>query len=157
MQKITPMLWFNDQAEEAVNFYVSIFGDAKILETSYYTEGSPGPAGEVMVVKFRLEGQEYLALNGFSDNPFSDAVSLMVYCETQKEVNYYWDRLLADGGSPIACGWLKDKYGFRWQVTPTLLMEYIQSKDKVKAKRTMDAMMKMVKLDIAALKKAFEG
>jgi two-component system sensor histidine kinase QseC len=156
MQKIAPMLWFNDQAEEAAKFYVSIFGDAKILETSYYGESSPAP-GKVLVVKFRLEGQEYLALNGLADRPFSDAVSLMVYCETQKELDYYWDRLLADGGSPIACGWLKDKYGFRWQVTPTVLMKYINDKDPVKAKRAMDAMMKMVKLDIAALKKAYDG
>ena len=156
MQKIAPMLWFNDQAEDAAKFYVSAFKDAKILETNRYGEGSPAP-GKVLVVKFQLEGQEYLALNGLSDNPFSDAVSLMVYCETQKEVDYYWDRLLADGGSPIACGWLKDKYGFRWQVTPTVLMEYIQGKDKAKSKRAMDAMMKMVKLDIAALKKAYEG
>lgn len=157
MQKITPMLWFNDQAEEAAKFYVSVFKDAKILETSYYGEGSPGPVGTVLVVKFQLEGQEYLALNGLTDNPFSDAVSLMVYCETQKELDYYWDRLLAGGGEPIACGWLKDKYGFRWQVTPTLLMQYINDKDKVKSKRAMDAMMKMVKLDIAALKKAYDG
>ena len=156
MQKIAPMLWFNDQAEEAAKFYVSIFKDAEILETSYYGEGSPAQ-GEVLVVKFRLEGQEYLALNGLEDRPFSDAVSLMVYCETQKEVDYYWDRLLAGGGEPIACGWLKDKYGFRWQVTPTVLMEYIQCKDKAKAKRAMDAMMKMVKLDIAGLKKAYDG
>ncbi|HEY1772574.1 MAG TPA: VOC family protein [Gammaproteobacteria bacterium] len=156
MQKIAPMLWFNDQAEEAAKFYVSVFKDAKILETSHYGEGSPAP-GKVLVVKFQLEGQEYLALNGLSDAPFSDAVSLMVYCENQKEVDHYWDGLLADGGSPIACGWLKDKYGFRWQVTPTVLMKYINDKDKVKAKRAMDAMMKMVKLDIAALKKAYEG
>jgi len=156
MQKIAPMLWFNDQAEEAAEFYVSIFGDARILETSYYGEGSPAP-GKVLVVKFQLEGQEYMALNGLSDVPFSDAVSLMVYCKTQKEVDYYWDRLLAGGGEPIACGWLKDKYGFRWQVTPTVLMDYINSKDKAKAKRAMDAMMQMVKFDIAALKKAYDG
>lgn len=103
MQKITPMLWFNDQAEEAAKFYVSVFRDAKILETSHYGEGSAAP-GKVLVVKFQLEGQEYLALNGFTDNPFSDAVSLMVYCETQAEVDHYWDRLLAGGGEPIACG-----------------------------------------------------
>ncbi len=156
MQKITPMLWFNDQAEEAAKFYVSVFKDAKILETSRYGEGSPAP-GKVMVVKFRLEGQEYLALNGLQDKPFSEAVSLMVYCKDQKEVDHYWDGLLAGGGEPIACGWLKDKYGFRWQVTPTVLMEYIHDQDKAKAKRAMDAMMQMVKLDIAALKKAYDG
>jgi predicted 3-demethylubiquinone-9 3-methyltransferase (glyoxalase superfamily) len=157
MQKITPMLWFNDQAEEAAKFYVSVFKDAKILETSYYGEGSPAPAGTVMVVKFQLEGQEYTALNGFQDNPFSEAVSLMIHCKDQQEVDYYWDKLLAGGGSPIACGWLKDKFGFRWQVTPDILLKYINDKDKAKAGRAMQAMMKMVKIDIAAIKKADEG
>ncbi len=156
MQKITPMLWFNDQAEEAAKFYVSVFKDAKILETSYYGEGSPAP-GKVLVVKFQLEGQEYLALNGLEDRPFSDAVSLMVHCKDQQEVDHYWDGLLAGGGEPIACGWLKDKFGFRWQVTPTILLEYINAKDKVKAQRAMAAMMQMVKIDIAALQKAYDG
>ena len=156
MNKITPMLWFNDQAEEAATFYVSVFKDAKILETSYYGEESPAP-GKVLVVKFRLEGQEYLALNGLQDRPFSEAVSLMVYCESQKEVDDYWEKLLAGGGSAIACGWLKDKYGFHWQVTPTLLLKYLNDKDKVKARRVMEAMMKMVKIDIAAIKKAYAG
>jgi predicted 3-demethylubiquinone-9 3-methyltransferase (glyoxalase superfamily) len=156
MQKITPMLWFNDQAEEAAKFYVSIFGDARILETSYYGDESPA-AGTVLVVKFQLEGQIYTALNGLQDRPFSDAVSLMVHCGTQKEVDYYWDRLLAGGGKSIACGWLQDKFGFRWQVTPDILLEYINDKDKAKATRAMEAMMKMVKIDIAALKKAYDG
>ena len=155
MQKITPMLWFNDQAEAAAKFYVSVFKDAKILETSYYGEGSPAP-GKVLVVKFQLEGQEYLALNGLQDKPFSEAVSLMINCKDQQEVDYYWDKLLAGGGAPIACGWLKDKFGFMWQVTPTALMKYINDKDKVKAGRAMQAMMQMVKLDIAAIKKAYD-
>lgn len=155
MQKITPMFWFNDQAEEAAKFYVSVFKDAKILETSHYGEGSPAP-GKVMVVKFQLEGQVYTALNGFQDNPFSEAVSLMIHCKDQQEVDYYWDKLLA-GGSPIACGWLKDKFGFRWQVTPDILLKYINDKDKAKARRAMQAMMQMVKIDIAAIQKAYEG
>jgi predicted 3-demethylubiquinone-9 3-methyltransferase (glyoxalase superfamily) len=157
MQKITPMLWFNDQAEEAAKFYVSVFKDAKILETSRYGEGGPAPAGTVMVVKFQLEGQEYTALNGFQDRPFSDAVSLMISCKDQQEVDYYWDKLLAGGGEPIACGWLRDKYGFRWQVTPDILLKYINDKDKVKAMRAMQAMMKMVKIDIAGIEKAYRG
>ncbi|HEY4127254.1 MAG TPA: VOC family protein [Gammaproteobacteria bacterium] len=156
MQKITPMFWFNDKAEEAARFYVSVFKDAKILEMSHYGAESQA-AGKVLVVKFQLQGQEYLALNGLHDAPFSEAVSLMVNCKDQAEVDYYWDKLMADGGAPIACGWLKDKYGFQWQVTPTILMKYIQDKDKVKARRVMEAMMKMVKIDIAAIKKAYKG
>ena len=156
MQKITPMLWFNDKAEDAAKFWVSIFKDAKILQTSRYGEGSPAP-GKVMVVKFQLEGQEYTALNGFQDRPFTEAVSLMIHCKDQAEVDYYWDRLLAGGGEPIACGWLKDKFGFRWQVTPDELLKYIQSSDKAKAARAMQAMMQMVKIDIAAIKKAYDG
>ena len=156
MQKITPMLWFNDEAEEAAKFWVSIFKDARILETSHYGEGSPAP-GKVMVVKFQLEGQVYTALNGLQDRPFSDAVSLMVHCKDQAEVDYYWDRLLAGGGEPIACGWLKDRFGFRWQVTPDVLLKYINSQDKVKANRAMQAMMQMIKIDIAAIEKAYNG
>lgn len=156
MQKITPMLWFNDKAEDAAKFWVSIFKDARILETSHYGEGSPAP-GKVMVVKFQLEGQVYTALNGLQDRPFSDAVSLMVHCKDQAEVDYYWDRLLAGGGEPIACGWLKDRFGFRWQVTPDVLLKYINSQDKVKANRAMQAMMQMIKIDIAAIEKAYNG
>src|SRR5579859_4347776 len=150
MQKITPFLWFNDQAEEAANFYVSVFRHAKILEVSRYGESSPTP-DKVLVVKFKLEGQEFMALNGLRDSPFTEAVSLMVNCKTQKDVDYYWAKLLSGGGQPIQCGWLKDKYGFQWQVTPTILGRYLRDKDKTKAKRVMEAMMKMVKLDIAGL------
>ena len=156
MNKITPMLWFNDQAEAAVKFYVSVFKGAQVLETSYYGEGSPAP-GKVLVVRFLLEGQEYLALNGLQDRPFSDAVSLMVNCRDQQEVDYYWEALLAGGGEPIACGWLKDKFGFRWQVTPIALMRYIHDPDKVRAARAMQAMMQMVKIDLAAIKQAYDG
>jgi len=157
MQKITTFLWFNDKAEEAAHFYVSVFQNSKVLEVSRYTEGGTFPAGAVMVVRFQLDGQEYMALNGFQDSPFTQAVSLVVNCTTQNEVDHYWDKLLAGGGSPIACGWLKDKYGLHWQVVPTALLHYIQDKDKAKAARAMQAMMQMVKLDIAALKKAYDG
>lgn len=157
MQKITPFLWFNTEAEEATRFYVSVFQNSKILEVTRNADGAPGPADAVLVVKFQLEGQEYLALNGFQDFPFTQAVSLVVNCTTQVEVDHYWDKLLAGGGEPIQCGWLKDKYGFYWQVTPTALTHYLQDKDKAKAQRVMQAMMKMVKLDIAALKKAYDG
>jgi predicted 3-demethylubiquinone-9 3-methyltransferase (glyoxalase superfamily) len=156
MQKITPMLWFKEEAGDAARFYVSIFKDAKILETSHYGADSPAP-GKVLVVKFMLEGQEYLALNGLQEKPFSEAVSLMVNCGDQREVDYYWDRLLADGGAPIACGWLKDKYGFHWQVTPTVLLKYINDPDKAKAGRAMAAMMQMVKIDLAAIQRAYDG
>ncbi|MGE5625566.1 MAG: VOC family protein [Bacillota bacterium] len=157
MQKITPFLWFDKEAEEAAHFYVSIFQNSKILEVSRYGEGTPFPAGAVMVVKFQLEGQEYMALNGFQEYPFTQAVSLVVNCTTQKEVDHYWDKLLVGGGAPIACGWLRDKYGFYWQVTPTALSHYLQDKDKAKAQRVMAAMIQMVKLDIAVLKKAYDG
>ncbi|HLW74513.1 MAG TPA: VOC family protein [Gammaproteobacteria bacterium] len=156
MQKITPFLWFDNQAEEAANYYCSIFTDSKILEVSRFGDAGPGPKGWVMVVKFVLNGVEFLALNGGPNHPFTDAVSLMIYCETQAEVDHYWSRL-TDGGQEVACGWLKDKYGLSWQVTPTILLEYLRDKDPAKAKRVMETMMKMVKLDIAPLKKAYEG
>jgi predicted 3-demethylubiquinone-9 3-methyltransferase (glyoxalase superfamily) len=157
MQKITTFLWFDTEAEEAANFYVSIFKDSRILEMTHYGEDGPGPAGSVLVVKFQLAGMEYLALNGPRDSPFTNAVSLLINCENQAEVNHYWEKLMAGGGEPIACGWLKDKYGFRWQVVPTILLKYLQDKDKAKAQRVMQAMMKMVKLDIAAIEKAYKG
>ncbi len=157
MQKITPCLWFDDQGEEAAKFYVSIFKDSKILETSHYGDGAPMPKGTVMTVKFRLGDQEYLALNGGPAFHFSEAVSLVINCETQAEVDHYWEKLLAGGGKESVCGWLKDKFGFSWQVTPTLLPKLLMDKDEAKANRVMQAMMKMVKIDIATLKKAAEG
>lgn len=157
MQKITPMLWFDDQAEEAAKFYVSIFKDAKILEASRYGEGAPMPKGTVMTVRFQLEGHEYLGLNGGPTFHFSEAVSLVINCETQAEVDHYWDKLLAGGGKESMCGWLKDKFGFSWQVTPTILPKLLMDPDRTKANRVMQAMMKMVKLDIATLKKAYDG
>ena len=156
MQKITPFLWFDKEAEEAANYYVSIFKDAKILEVSRYGGAGPGPKGSVMVVKFSLDGMEFLALNGGPGHPFTDAVSLVVNCETQAEVDHYWEKLGA-GGQEVACGWLKDKYGLSWQVTPVILVQYLRDKDPAKSRRVMEAMMKMVKLDIAAIEKAYEG
>ena len=157
MQKLTPFLWFDKEAEEAANFYCSIFKDSKITEVSYYGDAGPGPKGSVMVVKFRLQDMEFLALNGGLGHPFTDAISLTVNCETQDEVDHHWSRLTSGGGKEVACGWLKDKYGLSWQVTPVILVKLLADKDKTKAARVMQAMMKMVKLDIAGLKKAYEG
>jgi predicted 3-demethylubiquinone-9 3-methyltransferase (glyoxalase superfamily) len=156
MQKITPFLWFNDNAEEAVNFYVSLFKDAKITSLSRYGEGGPGPAGQVMVMSLELFGQEFHALNGGPMFNFTEAVSFVVNCETQEEVDHYWNALIADGGEPSMCGWLKDKFGLSWQVTPTILGKLASDEDPEKVKRVMGAMMEMRKLDIAALQQAYD-
>lgn len=156
-QKITTFLWFNDNAEEAMNFYISVFKNSKVLEVSRYNDAGPGPKGSVMVVKFQLEGQEFLALNGGPAFKFTEAISLTVDCETQEEVDYYWEKLTADGGSPSACGWLKDKFGLSWQITPRILPEMLQDKDPEKAKRVMEAMMQMGKIDIGKLKEAYNA
>ncbi len=153
MQKITPFLWFNNNAEEAVKFYLSVFKKGKILRTGYYTEGSPAPAGTVMTVEFQLLGCDFVALNGGPMFKFTEAISLFVRCETQREVDYYWKKLSA-GGRTDQCGWLKDKYGLSWQIVPTVLLELITSKDRAKATRVMQAMMQMTKLDIKKLKAA---
>ena len=152
-QQITPFLWFNDNAEEAVNFYVSIFKDAKILEVARYGDAGPGPKGSVMTMKFRLNGLEFVALNGGPHYTFTHAVSFVVNCKDQAEVDHYWDKLV-EGGKPVQCGWLTDKYGLSWQITPTILLELIKDKDPAKAKRVMEAMMKMVKIDIPKLEEA---
>jgi predicted 3-demethylubiquinone-9 3-methyltransferase (glyoxalase superfamily) len=155
-QRITPFLWFDTQAEEAANFYVSIFPNSKIVSTSRYGDAGPGPKGSVMTVGFELEGLSFTALNGGPIYKFTEAISLMVHCETQAEVDRYWDKLSA-GGKEVQCGWLKDKYGLCWQIVPDALMEFIQDKDPVKSQRVMAAMMQMVKLDIAKLKAAHAG
>ncbi|WP_142688006.1 VOC family protein [Chitinophaga polysaccharea] len=157
MQKITPSLWFNFNAEEAISFYSSIFKSAEVKNKSYYGEGGPVPAGTLLAATFSLEGQEFLAINAGPQFPFTEAVSFTVYCETQEEVDYYWSRLTADGGKEVQCGWLKDKYGLSWQITPTIMSKLLSDPNKEKAGRAMQAMMKMVKLDIAALEKAFNG
>jgi predicted 3-demethylubiquinone-9 3-methyltransferase (glyoxalase superfamily) len=156
MQKITTFLWFNDNAEEAANFYTSIFKDSKITSIARYGDAGPGPKGSVMIVEFDLNGQKFVALNGGPQFPFTEAISLMVNCETQQEVDELWEKLSA-GGKKSACGWLKDKYGLSWQITPIALMEMQKDKDPEKTQRVMKAMMQMTKLDIATLERAYRG
>ena len=153
MQKISPFLWFDNQAEEAAHFYTSIFKDASIGNISRYGAGGPGPEGAVMVISFKLAGQEFTALNGGPQFKFTEAISLMVSCETQEEIDYYWEQLSA-GGKESQCGWLKDKYGLSWQIIPANMGKLMSNKDPEKAARTMQAMMQMSKLDIAALEQA---
>jgi predicted 3-demethylubiquinone-9 3-methyltransferase (glyoxalase superfamily) len=152
MQKITNCLWFDGQAEDAVRFYTSIFKNSKTFETARYTEAGPGQPGSVMTIRFQIEDQEFLALNGGPEFKFNEAVSFIVNCKDQSEVDYYWNKLTADGGEEVQCGWLKDKYGISWQITPTILHELIR--DPRVANNVIKAMLKMVKLDIAALKSA---
>ena len=153
MQKITPFLWFDDNAEEAVQFYTSIFKDSKILETSRYGDAGPGPKGTVMTMKFELNGQAFIALNGGPHFKFTEAISFVVNCETQKEIDEYWAKLTA-GGKEVQCGWLRDKYGLSWQIVPTVLGQLMQDKDPEKVRSVTQAFMKMVKMDIEALKRA---
>jgi predicted 3-demethylubiquinone-9 3-methyltransferase (glyoxalase superfamily) len=157
MQKITPFLWFDDNAEEAVKFYTSIIKNSKIGKIARYDEAGEKaagrPAGSVMTVEFQLEGQEFVALNGGPHFKFTEAISFVVNCETQEEVDYYWEKL-SHGGKEVQCGWLKDKYGLSWQIVPTVLGELLSDKDAAKAQRVMQAMLKMVKLDIKKLKRA---
>ena len=155
MQRITPFLWFDTQAEEAVNFYTAIFANSKILGISRYGENSPGPAGSVMTVDFEIEGQRFVALNGGPIYHFTPAISLMVDCWTQEEVDRLWERLTSDGGKPVQCGWLADKYGLSWQIVPNRLLELISDPDPAKSNRVMQAMLKMTKIDIAALEAAY--
>jgi predicted 3-demethylubiquinone-9 3-methyltransferase (glyoxalase superfamily) len=155
MQKITPFLWFNDQAEEAVNFYVSIFKNSKVVSASRYGDAGPGPKGQVMVAVFELEGQKFMALNGGPQFHFTEAISLLVDCETQQEVDELWEKLTA-GGQESQCGWLKDKYGLSWQIIPKELGQMMADKDPEKSKRVMMAMLKMSKIDVAALKRAYD-
>lgn len=157
MQKITPFLWFNGQAEQAAKFYAAIFPKSKIRKVTRYGDAGPGPTGSVMTVEFEIAGQKFIALNGDSQFKFNESVSFMVHCKTQAEVDRYWKKLTAGGGKEVACGWLKDKYGLCWQIVPTVLLELISSKDAAKSQRAMQAMMNMVKLDIAKLKQACRG
>jgi predicted 3-demethylubiquinone-9 3-methyltransferase (glyoxalase superfamily) len=155
MQKITPFLWFDSHAEEAVNFYTSIFKNSKIGHISRYGDAGPGPKGSVMTVQFELEGQPFIALNGGPQFKFTEAISFSVACETQKEVDEFWEKLSA-GGEPGPCGWLKDKYGLSWQINPTILGKMLSDPDPQKSKRVMEAMLKMKKIDIARLKQAYD-
>ena len=154
MQKITPFLWFDGKAEEAMNFYVSIFKNSKVLSVTRYGEAGPGPKGTVMTANFQLEGQEFIALNGGPQFKFTEAISFVVSCETQQEVDELWGRLTA-GGQESQCGWLKDKFGLSWQIVPTILPKLLQDKDPKKAQRVMQAMLQMKKIDIPGLKKAY--
>ena len=156
MPKINPCLWFNDQAEEAVNFYVSLFQNSKVINVARYGDGGPRPKGTVMTVVFQLNGQEFVALNGGPHFKFTEAVSFVVNCETQEEVDRFWEKL-SEGGKKDRCGWLKDKYGLSWQIVPTILGELITDKDPRKAERVMQAIEKMDKLQIEGLKRAYQG
>ena len=156
MQKITPFLWFDNNAEEAMNFYVSIFKKSKVLTVSRYGEAGPGPAGTVMTAEFEIEGQEFVALNGGPRFQFTEAISFVVNCETQEEVDYFWDKL-SEGGQKSRCGWLKDKFGLWWQVVPVILAELMGDKDPEKSKRVMQSMLTMDKIEIEPLKRAHAG
>ena len=155
MQKITPFLWFDDKAEEAMNFYVSIFKNSKRGRVSRYGEAGPGPMGTVMVATFQLEGQDFIALNGGPHFKFTEAISLVVNCDTQEEVDGFWEKL-SEGGSRGQCGWLKDKYGLSWQIVPTALGELMSDPDPEKSKRVMQSMLQMKKLDIKGLRQAYQ-
>ena len=157
MQKISPFLWFNDQAEEAANFYVSIFRNSAILGVSRYGEGEPHPAGSAMSVSFVLDGLEIQALNGGPEFTFTEAISLFVTAETQDEVDSLWEKLTSGGGEPSQCGWLKDKYGLSWQIVPPILFELLGDPDPKRSSRVMQAMLGMGKLDIAGLQAAHDG
>jgi predicted 3-demethylubiquinone-9 3-methyltransferase (glyoxalase superfamily) len=152
-KKITPFLWFDNQAEEAAEFYVSVFENSEILSVSRYGEVGPGTPGTAMTVHFRLDGQEFEALNGGPHYTFTEAISFVIDCETQEEVDYYWSKL-SEGGRPDQCGWLKDRFGLSWQVVPRALIELLQDPDPERANRVMQAMLQMTKIDIAALEEA---
>ena len=154
MPKVSPFLWYDTQAEEAANFYVKIFKNSKILNITRYGEAGPGPKGSVMTIEFTLDGQEFIALNGGPHFKFNEAISFSVDCKTQEEVDMYWAKL-SEGGEEQPCGWLKDKFGLSWQVNPTILGEMLGDPDPQKAERVTEAMLKMKKIDIAALKKAY--
>ncbi|HZS09059.1 MAG TPA: VOC family protein [Blastocatellia bacterium] len=155
MQKITPFLWFDNQAGEAANYYVSIFKNSKVGTITRYGEGGPGPAGSVMTVEFQLDGQTFIALNGGPQFKFTEAVSFLVSCETQQEIDEFWEKLSA-GGEEGPCGWLKDRYGLSWQVTHTGWAEMLNDPDPRRSKRVMDAVLKMKKIDIKTLQQAYE-
>jgi predicted 3-demethylubiquinone-9 3-methyltransferase (glyoxalase superfamily) len=156
MPKIHPFLWFDKDAEEAMNFYVSVFPNSKVLSVQRYGPTGPGPEGSVMTADFELDGQRITALNGGPVFNFSEAFSFVIDCKDQAEVDYYWDKLL-EGGKPSQCGWLKDRFGFSWQVVPKALFETIGGPDAAGRNRAMEAMMKMSKLDVATLERAYRG
>jgi predicted 3-demethylubiquinone-9 3-methyltransferase (glyoxalase superfamily) len=156
MQKITPFLWFDSKAEQAMNFYTSIFKNSKIVSVTRYGEAGPGPKGTVMTANFELNGQEFVALNGGPQFTFTEAISFVVNCETQQEVDELWEKL-SEGGNKSRCGWLKDQYGLSWQIVPTALVEMLQDKDDKKSTRVMQAMLQMDKIDIETLRRAYRN
>lgn len=157
VQKITPYLWFENQAEEAIQLYLSIFNDSRIVSATRFGDAGPGPAGSLMSATFELEGQRFMALNGGPHFKFSEAISFFVNCETQAEIDELWTKLTADGGEEGRCGWLKDKFGVSWQIVPSVLGELMNDKDAGKSGRVMQAMFQMNKLDIERLKQAYDG
>jgi predicted 3-demethylubiquinone-9 3-methyltransferase (glyoxalase superfamily) len=161
MQKITPFLWFDGQAEDAVNFYTSVFKNSKIDRIFRLTEETAEkldhPVGSVLTIEFEIEGQKFVALNGGPLFKFNESVSFVINCETQEEVDYFWEKLTADGGEESQCGWLKDKFGLSWQITPTVLIDMLHAKDPEKAERVMKAMLQMQKIEIPKLKAAYDG
>ena len=156
MQKITPFLWLDNNAEEAMNYYVSIFKNAKVVQTSYHGEGGRMPAGSFMAGTFSIDGREFMVLNGGPYYKLTPAFSMLVTCETQEEVDYLWEKL-TDGGKPLQCGWLEDKFGVTWQIVPRVFFELMAKGDQAKTNHMMQALMSMVKLDIEGLKNAYEG
>jgi predicted 3-demethylubiquinone-9 3-methyltransferase (glyoxalase superfamily) len=161
MQKITPFLWFDNQAEEAAKFYTSVFKNSKVGRILRYDEAAAKaagqPVGSVLTIEFEIEGQKFTALNGGPVFKFNESISFVVNCNTQEEVDYYWEQLTADGGEESQCSWLKDKFGVSWQVTPTVLIEMLHDKDPKKSERVMNAMLQMQKIDIKTLEKAYAG
>lgn len=161
MQKITPFLWFDHQAEEAAKFYTSVFKNSKVGRILRYDDASAKGAGRlvgsVLTIEFEIAGQKFTALNGGPEFKFNESISFVVNCETQNEVDYFWEKLMADGGQESQCGWLKDKFGVSWQITPTVLIDMLNDKDAKKAERVMKAMMQMQKIDIETLKEAYAG
>jgi len=156
MHPITPCLWFDDQAEEAARFYTSVFDDSRIVDTTYYGEAGPGPAGSVLTVSFELDGRPFVALNGGPRFTFDEAISFQVSCEGQEQIDRYWDQL-SEGGETGPCGWLKDRFGLSWQIVPTRLTELLSDPDPVRSQRAMRAMLEMGKIDIAAVEQAVES
>lgn len=157
MQKITPFLWFDGQAEEAVNLYTSVFKNSKITSMKYWAEGSPFPKDQVMTAAFELDGQQFYAFDAGPQFKFTEAISFFVNCDTQEEIDHFWNKLTANGGEESMCGWLKDKFGVSWQIVPPVLVKMLGDKDQAKAGRAMQAMMKMKKIIIADLEKAYAG
>lgn len=155
-QKISTFLWFDNNAEEAVNFYASVFKNSRILASSRYGDAGPGPKGSIMTIEFQLDGQNFIALNGGPQFKFTEAISLVVHCKSQDEVDYFWEKL-SEGGEKVECGWLKDKFGLAWQIVPDVLLDWIQDSDTQKAQRVFNAMLQMKKIDIARLEQAAAG